>query len=88
MVLQNDIDLLNPPAEVEQRKHKLKRLVPTPNSYFMDVKCPTEKCYVLTTIFSHSQTIVSCSRCQAILCQPTGGKCHLTEGCKFRKKEM
>lgn len=34
-----DIDLLNPPAEVEKRKHKLKRLVATPNSYFMDVKC-------------------------------------------------
>ncbi|ANM64646.1 Zinc-binding ribosomal protein family protein [Arabidopsis thaliana] len=35
MVLQNDIDLLNPPAELEKRKHKLKRLVPSPNSYFM-----------------------------------------------------
>ncbi|KAG7566235.1 hypothetical protein ISN44_As10g028210 [Arabidopsis suecica] len=35
MVLQNDIDLLNPPAELEKRKHKLKRLVQSPNSYFM-----------------------------------------------------
>ncbi|MBA0639557.1 hypothetical protein Goklo_022589, partial [Gossypium klotzschianum] len=25
-VLQNDIDLLNPPAELEKKKHKLKRL--------------------------------------------------------------
>ncbi|KAJ8444166.1 hypothetical protein Cgig2_030986 [Carnegiea gigantea] len=39
MVLQNDIDLLNPPAELEKRKHKLKRLVQSPNSFFMDVKC-------------------------------------------------
>lgn len=28
-------DLLHPPASVEKRKHKLKRLVQTPNSYFM-----------------------------------------------------
>ncbi|OAY76332.1 40S ribosomal protein S27-1 [Ananas comosus] len=39
MVLQNDIDLLNPPPELEKKKHKLKRLVPSPNSFFMDVKC-------------------------------------------------
>ncbi|KAK6120546.1 hypothetical protein DH2020_042448 [Rehmannia glutinosa] len=39
MVLSNDYDLLNPPAELEKRKHKLKRLVQSPNSFFMDVKC-------------------------------------------------
>lgn len=38
-VLACDIDLLNPPKELEKRKHKLKRLVSSPNSYFMDVKC-------------------------------------------------
>ncbi|KAF3773545.1 40S ribosomal protein S27-1 [Nymphaea thermarum] len=38
-VLSNDIDLLHPPAELEKRKHKLKRLVQSPNSFFMDVKC-------------------------------------------------
>ncbi|URE17278.1 40S ribosomal protein S27 [Musa troglodytarum] len=36
MVLPNDIDLLNPPAELEKRKHKLKRLVQSPNSFFMN----------------------------------------------------
>ncbi|XP_062225502.1 uncharacterized protein LOC133924119 [Phragmites australis] len=35
MVLQNDIDLLNPPAELEKLKHKKKRLVQSPNSFFM-----------------------------------------------------
>merc|ERR1719320_1662206 len=30
-------------------KHKLKRLVQHPNSYFMDVKCPG--CYRITTVF-------------------------------------
>merc|ERR1711982_317518 len=33
-------DLLHPRPEEEKRKHKLKRLVQHPNSYFMDVKCP------------------------------------------------
>ena len=39
MVLANDIDLLHQPQELEKRKHKLKRLVQSPNSFFMDVKC-------------------------------------------------
>lgn len=34
------VDLLNPSVESEKRSHKLKRLVQSPNSYFMDVKCP------------------------------------------------
>ena len=34
-VLLNDIDLLNPPAKLEKRKHNLKRLVQSPNSFFM-----------------------------------------------------
>jgi len=33
------VDLLNPSAEFEKNQHKLKRLVQSPNSYFMDVKC-------------------------------------------------
>ncbi|KAM1031793.1 hypothetical protein ACFX13_036308 [Malus domestica] len=36
MVLQNDIDWLHPSAELEKRKHKIKRLVQTPNSFFMN----------------------------------------------------
>ena len=118
-----DIDLLHPPRELEQRRHKLKRLVQTPNSFFMDVKCPgcfnmcvprahawlrgapphrppTRRAsgHVLitlcvpvllprsTTVFSHAQTVVICSGCSTVLCQPTGGKARLTEGCSFRKK--
>jgi hypothetical protein len=34
-----DIDLLHPPTEEQKQKHKLKRLVQSPNSFFMDVKC-------------------------------------------------
>lgn len=72
------VDLLNPTAENQLRSHKLKRLVQNPNSFFMDVKCPG--CFAITTVFSHAQTVVVCSSCAQVLCQPTGGKGRLTEG--------
>ncbi|KAI0034945.1 40S ribosomal protein S27 [Vararia minispora EC-137] len=78
------VDLLNPSHAAEARKHKLKRLVQEPNSYFMDCKCPT--CYRISTVFSHAQTVVTCQGCDTILCQPTGGKARLTEGSSYRKK--
>uniref|UniRef100_A0AAQ4QPV6 40S ribosomal protein S27 n=1 Tax=Gasterosteus aculeatus aculeatus TaxID=481459 RepID=A0AAQ4QPV6_GASAC len=71
-------DLLHPSLEDEKRTHKKKRLVQSPNSYFMDVKCPG--CYKITTVFSHAQTVVLCVGCSTVLCQPTGGKARLTEG--------
>uniref|UniRef100_A0A2K5D7A8 40S ribosomal protein S27 n=1 Tax=Aotus nancymaae TaxID=37293 RepID=A0A2K5D7A8_AOTNA len=71
-------DLLHPSPE-EKRKHKKKRLVQSPNSYFMDVKCPG--CYKITTVF------ILCVGCSTVLCQPTGGKARLTEGCSFRRKQ-
>ncbi|XP_034738540.1 40S ribosomal protein S27-like [Etheostoma cragini] len=80
----SDKDLFYPRLAKERRKHKKKRLVQSPNSYFMDVKC--SGCYRINTIFSHAQTVVPCAGCSIILCQPAGGKCRLTEGCAFRKK--
>ncbi|CAB1112574.1 unnamed protein product [Ectocarpus sp. CCAP 1310/34] len=77
-------DLLHPTSSHEKRVHKLKRLVQSPNSFFMDVKCPG--CFNITTVFSHAQTVVVCGSCSTVLCQPTGGKARLTEGCSFRKK--
>ncbi|KAF4517558.1 hypothetical protein B566_EDAN005122 [Ephemera danica] len=41
-------DLLHPSPAEEKRKHKLKRLVQHPNSYFMDVKCPASSCTLCT----------------------------------------
>jgi len=79
-----DHDLLHPPAHYEATQHKLKRLVQSPNSFFMDVKCPG--CFQITTVFSHAATVVLCSQCNTVLCQPTGGKARLTEGCSFRRK--
>eukprot|EP00850_Spirogloea_muscicola_P001889 SM000007S20849 [mRNA] locus=s7:512398:513087:- [translate_table: standard] len=84
MGLANDQDLAHPTTEEEAQWHKLKRLVPSPNSYFMDVRCPA--CTTIATVFSHSQTTVACKQCAALICTPTGGKVRLVEGCKFRKK--
>ncbi|KAK7537252.1 40S ribosomal eS27 domain-containing protein [Phyllosticta citribraziliensis] len=78
------VDLLNPTPAAEAKKHKLKQLVPGPRSFFMDVKCPG--CFTITTVFSHAQTVVVCQGCSQVLCQPTGGKARLTEGCSFRRK--
>ncbi|KAF8807233.1 ribosomal protein S27 [Phlegmacium glaucopus] len=78
------VDLLHPTPEHQVKQHKLKRLVQSPNSYFMDVKCPG--CFAITTVFSHAQTVVVCPSCTSVLCQPTGGKARLTEGCSFRRK--
>ncbi|KAK2113570.1 40S ribosomal protein S27 [Saguinus oedipus] len=51
-------DLLHPSPEEEKRKHRKKRLVQSPRSYFMDLKCPG--CYKITMVFSHAQTVVLC----------------------------
>eukprot|EP00073_Rattus_norvegicus_P036501 XP_008762187.1 PREDICTED: 40S ribosomal protein S27-like [Rattus norvegicus] len=75
-------DLLHPSPEEEKRKHKKKCLVQSPNSYFMDVKCPG--CYKITMVFSHAQLVVLCVGCATVLCQPTGGKARLTS---FRRKQ-
>ncbi|XP_070267031.1 small ribosomal subunit protein eS27-like [Myotis yumanensis] len=72
-------DLLHPSPEEE------KRLVQSPNSYFMDVKCP--RCYKITTAFSHAPTAVLWVGGSTVPCQPTGGKARLTEGCSFRRKQ-
>ncbi|XP_012370787.1 40S ribosomal protein S27-like [Octodon degus] len=78
-------DLLHPSLEEEEKKHKKKRLVQSPNSYFMVVKCPGR--YKITTVFSRAQTVVLCVGCSTVLCQPTGGKARLIEGCSFRRKQ-
>mmetsp|Transcript_76524 Transcript_76524/g.112097 ORF Transcript_76524/g.112097 Transcript_76524/m.112097 type:complete len:85 (-) Transcript_76524:761-1015(-) len=70
---------------VERNKHKTKRIIPNPDSYFMDVKCP--KCSSILIIFSHSQTRVKCVGCDTILCTPTGGKVRLIIGASFIKKQ-
>ncbi|KCV72894.1 hypothetical protein, variant [Fonticula alba] len=77
-------DLLNPNPQAEKQKHKLDRLVQSPNSYFMDVKC--RDCYQVNVVFSHAQSVVLCAGCSAVLCHPTGGKARIVEGCRVRVK--
>ncbi|XP_044439469.1 40S ribosomal protein S27 [Triticum aestivum] len=50
----------------------------------MDVK--SQGCFNITTVFSHSQTMVVCPGWETVLCRPTGGKARLTEGCSFCRK--
>ena len=55
-----EIDLLANDAATEASQHKLKRLVQSPDSFFMDVKCP--QCSTVSTIFSHVQGVVLCGK--------------------------
>jgi small subunit ribosomal protein S27e len=75
-------DLTNPSYDEEKRTHKLKRLIPAPNSYFMEVKCGG--CNTTTNVFSHAQTVITCDNCKNVIAKPTGGKCKLTHGSAFK----
>ncbi|URD78429.1 DnaJ domain [Musa troglodytarum] len=57
------IDLLNPPAELEKRRHKVKRLVQSPNS-FMIVPSPQQRRYyvektVIEKDFGHIRLVTT-----------------------------
>ncbi|KAF9315862.1 40S ribosomal protein S27-like [Podila horticola] len=77
------IDIHRKPLKKAQT-HKLRRVVQSPNSFYMDVKC--SGCQSITPLFSHADTVVSCPKCSAVLSQPTGGLARLSEGVSFRKK--
>lgn len=78
-----EYDLLHPDPKVEVQKHKLKRQVQKPNSYFLDIKC---KCGVIAHTFSNANSTIKCPKCKEILATPGGGKLHLKEGVLFKKK--
>lgn len=50
--------ILNPNQTEENKKHKLKRLVQRPNSYFVDIKC--DKCNQIVQTFSHAKCVIKC----------------------------
>ncbi|GET93468.1 40S ribosomal protein S27-1, putative [Leishmania tarentolae] len=79
-----DADLSYPTVRTERMKHKRRRLVQGPNSYFMDVSCP--RCRQVTVVYSHATTSVECKGCSKKLCRPTGGKALLVGGCGYRRK--
>lgn len=76
-----EYDLLNLPDDVERRRHKLRRTVPAPNSYFMNVKDGGNS--EVSMVFSHSQTAIF-SGSSKRLATPTGGKVKLTKDCLFK----
>lgn len=77
-------DLLYPTGEHEKQCHKLKRLFPTPNSYFRYVKCGG--CSETNVVFSHAWSVIVCNNYKNVLTKPTGGKCKITEGSAFKVK--
>ena len=79
-----DIDLLNADPEEEQTQNKLKRLVQSPDAFFMDVKCP--QCQNVNTLYSNAQRVCLCNHCKFLLAVPRGGKAKLAVGTAWRRK--
>jgi small subunit ribosomal protein S27e len=48
------------------------KLIPHPRSVFLQVKCP--ECGNEQLVFSSTATKVTCSVCNSVLAEPTGGK--------------
>ena len=59
-------DLLNPSQEETKARHKLKRLVQSPNSYFMDVKCPGKPVKILYINFFRCVVVAMGAGCYKI----------------------
>ena len=78
-----EFDLLHPDPIVENKKHKLKRLVQKPKSHFIDIKC--SGCKKVNHTFTHAQSVIRCKFCSEVLANPTGGKLKIRDGCHIRK---
>ena len=78
-----EYDLLNPNPRVENKKHKLKKLVQRPNSHFIDIKCKV--CKTINHTFTHARSEIKCKKCSELLATPTGGKLSLKDGNAVRK---
>ena len=76
-----EYDLLNIPEEIEMRRHKLRRTVPAPNSYFLKIKCPTCKSVVMA--FSHAQNSAECTNCNQPIAKTSGGKIRISNKCEI-----
>ena len=78
-----EYDLLRPSTVHENRKHKLKRIVQRPNSYFIDIKC--KNCGKINHTFTHAQSVIKCKNCSELLATPTGGKISIKDGNHIRR---
>merc|ERR1711972_94160 len=87
-VYKMEYDLLNIPDHGEQKRHKLKRTVQAPNSYFMNVKSDISNDKAgMAVVFSHSQTPIYCPSTDKVLAKVTGGKVMLADRCSFAVKK-
>lgn len=82
---------------LEKNQHTHTTLFPVPmisllalhgrsSSRLLLAPSPVYFVFVYVCFVCFGQTVVVCGSCSTILCQPTGGKARLTEGCSFRKK--
>jgi ribosomal protein S27E len=78
-----EFDLLFPDPKKEQAKHKLKRQVQKPNSFFLDIKDPDSNDIIHT--FSHANCVIR-SKNGKVLAYPSGGKLKFKDGVKIRRK--
>ena len=79
-------DLRFPSKASEANKHKKKRLIQAPNSFYLDVKC--DGCLSISTLYSHSQSVQYCVGCSTPINAPTGGKTVISDGFHWRKKPI
>lgn len=79
-----DCDFLNPSPEAEAHTCKKFRLIPNPDSEFVNLRCAS--CLQVVTAFSNSNVPISCPECNAPLAFPTGGKIRLADGVTLRTK--
>ena len=76
-------DILHPSNNISSKQHKLKRLIQSPNSYYIDILC--SKCNSYNIMYSHISTNIYCKSCDHVIALSTGGKANITIGCKYRK---
>ncbi|KAK8890575.1 40S ribosomal protein S27 [Tritrichomonas musculus] len=79
-----DCDILHPTIAHEIHTCKKKTLVPNPRSEFLSLRCAS--CMTVTTCFSHSNIPITCTKCNAPLAFPTGGRIKLVDGVESRPK--
>lgn len=76
-------DLAFPTRESIASVHKKRRLYKEGNGFFMHVRCGG--CRHIAVCYSHSQTNVSCEKCNDIVLTSAGGRSVLSASCEFKR---
>ena len=78
-------DYLNQTRKEVLRQCKSKRLIPSNNSYFLQVTCPY--CANIRIVFSRASTQINCLKCTRKLAEKTGSKIKLLKNVEFIELE-